>query len=120
MLGEAFSAHFGGADSFAIYEVGDDGAGIAKVERHTPPPHGRGVYPEWLRSLGVNAVIAGGMGWRASEMFQSHGIDVIMGVEGGRPEELVASYLRGELRSSGSSCAGGAHHGCGDHEGEPG
>jgi predicted Fe-Mo cluster-binding NifX family protein len=115
MLDDNFSAHFGGADSFAIYEVGDDGAGVVNVERHTPPPHGRGVFPEWLRSLGVNAVLAGGMGWRASEMFESQGITVIMGIEGGRPEDLVKSYVRGELRSTGSSCSGGAHHGCDDH-----
>ena len=34
-------------------------------------------------------------------------------------QELVESYLRGELTSTGSSCSGGAQHGCGDHEEPP-
>jgi predicted Fe-Mo cluster-binding NifX family protein len=119
-LGKDFSSHFGGADSFAVFEVGDDGTGIKDVNRRVPPTHGQGVFPNWLRSLGVSVVLVGCMGWRAKERFESCDIEVIMGIKGGSPEELVESYLRGELRSTGSTCYGGFHHDCDERGERPG
>ncbi|MEJ2422454.1 MAG: NifB/NifX family molybdenum-iron cluster-binding protein [Acidobacteriota bacterium] len=47
-----FSSHFGGAQSFAFYVVGDDGKTITGKELTAAPPHERGAFPMWLRSQG--------------------------------------------------------------------
>jgi predicted Fe-Mo cluster-binding NifX family protein len=80
-----------------------------------PPAHERGVFPSWLREQGVTAVLAGGMGGRASAMLEAYGIEVIMGADGNDPDELVRAYLDGRLQSSGESCCGGGLHDCGSH-----
>ena len=44
------------------------------------------------------------MGWRAAEEFKANGIQALV-VEGeATPEEAVAAYLAGKLKSSGSFC----------------
>jgi predicted Fe-Mo cluster-binding NifX family protein len=111
-----FCAHFGGAEAFAMFTVDETGGAIASAEVLTPPPHERGAFPMWLRSQGVTAVLAGGMGPRASSMLVAYGIDVVLGVEGRHPEMLAREYLAGRLTSSGSLCAGGGLHACGGHE----
>jgi ATP-binding protein involved in chromosome partitioning len=112
--GGVFCTHFGGAEAFALFTVDESGA-IADRNVAMPPPHERGVYPKWLRSQGVTAVVAGGMGPRASTMFNAYGIDVVLGVTAGDPEMVVKEYLAGRLQSTGSLCEGGGLHACGDH-----
>jgi predicted Fe-Mo cluster-binding NifX family protein len=113
---QEFCAHFGGAEAFAMFTVDESGQAIAGVEVLTPPPHERGAFPVWLRSQGVTAILAGGMGPRASSMLNAFGIDVVLGIGGGHPESLVRDYLAGRLASSGSLCAGGGLHDCGGHD----
>lgn len=117
VAGGQFSEHFGAADGFLIFESGGEGADSLVERRLQAPPHERGAFPAWLRSLGVSAVLAGGMGPRAQQMFQASGIDLILGIAGGTPRSLVEAYLRGELVSQGSSCEGHHLHLCHDHEG---
>lgn len=73
-------------------------------ELHTPPPHEPGVLPRWLRDLGVNLVIAGGMGQQALSLFAENGIKVITGSPGQEPEALVQGYLSGTLISGSNVC----------------
>jgi predicted Fe-Mo cluster-binding NifX family protein len=113
---QEFCTHFGGAEAFAMFTVDETGKVISTAEIMNPPPHERGAFPMWLRSQGVTAVLAGGMGPRASSMLVAYGIDVVLGVEGGHPETLVREYLAGRLASSGSLCAGGGLHACGGHD----
>lgn len=70
----------------------------------TPPPHGPGVLPGWVAEQGVDAVIVGGMGGRARQMFAAHGVDVIAGALGGTPAELVVQFLGGSLRTDDQEC----------------
>ena len=49
-------------------------------------------------------IVAGGMGQRAQGLFAEHGIEVVVGVEGGTPEALVAAYLDGTLRGGQNIC----------------
>lgn len=111
-----FSTHFGGADQFALVSVDETGAQPAVVEVVPAPPHARGAFPQWMHQRGVDAVIAGGMGGRASSMFTAYGIDVVTGIEGGDPVTLATEYVAGRLVSSGSLCAGGGLHDCGHHD----
>ena len=43
------------------------------------PQHEPGMLPRWLKGLGANAIIAGGMGSRAQGLFAEEGIQVIVG-----------------------------------------
>jgi len=115
-----FSSHFGGAEEFALYTVDDSGRNITGRLRAAPPEHGRGVFPMWLRKHGVTTVLAGGMGPRASDIFASHGIEVVLGAEGGEPEVMVQAYLDGTLAFSGELCHDHGFHDCGNHKETPG
>ncbi len=114
VAGEQFCEHFGAAEGFYIFE--SDGEDRLMEHRFPAPAHQPGAFPAWLRSLGVSAVLAGGMGPRAQQMLQSAGIDLVLGISGGTPRRLVQSFLKGELVSQGSSCEGHSLHLCHDHE----
>ena len=96
------SSHFGHCEKFAVIQVR---AGlIGDQELITPPPHDPGVLPRWLGDLGVNLVIAGGMGQRAMSLFAEKGIKVITGSPSQEPETLVQGYLAGTLVSGPNVC----------------
>ncbi|MCP4899599.1 MAG: ATPase [bacterium] len=111
----AFCSHFGGADAFALYDVDEVARSIDSKQIAAPPEHGRGVFPVWLQQQGAKTILAGGMGGRAIDLFTRFGIEAIVGVEGTNPDELIAQYLAGELRTSGEVCHEHSHHNCG-HE----
>ncbi len=73
------SSHFGHCEKFTIYEVKEDK--IVKEEFVTPPPHEPGTFPKFLRDLGCDTIIAGGMGSRAQNLFRDNNIEVIIGLE---------------------------------------
>jgi predicted Fe-Mo cluster-binding NifX family protein len=52
----------------------------------------------------VNLIIAGGMGVRAQDLFKEYGIKVLVGAPANAPEELVASYLNGTLKTGENVC----------------
>jgi predicted Fe-Mo cluster-binding NifX family protein len=94
--------HFGHCEQFAVLQVLD--GEIGKREFHTPPPHEPGVLPKWLGDLGVNLIIAGGMGQRALGLFAERGIKVVTGAPNLPPEVLVQSYLAGSLTTGPNVC----------------
>jgi ATP-binding protein involved in chromosome partitioning len=94
--------HFGHCEQFAILPVAD--GQIGEAELHTPPPHEPGVLPRWLGELGVNLIIAGGMGQRALGMFTEQGIKVVTGAPNQEPVALVRSYLAGSLATGANVC----------------
>jgi predicted Fe-Mo cluster-binding NifX family protein len=80
------------------------------VETHQP-----GQVPRFIQGLGVDAILAGGMGPRAINMFSQFGIDVATGLTG-RVRDVVGGYLRGEVSGTvpcghdhPRSCGGGHH-----------
>lgn len=114
LAGGKLTAHFGHCKEFAILDTTDHQ--IKHKEIKIPPPHEPGVLPQWLAQLGVNVVIAGGMGHRAIDLFNQAGIQVITGAPVETPENLVMSYLNQTLVSGENLCAGGdEHHQCGGH-----
>jgi ATP-binding protein involved in chromosome partitioning len=96
-------AHFGHCEQFVIVDTQDDGS-ITAMNHHTPPPHEPGALPRWLGDLGVNVVIAGGMGRRALGLFNERGIQVTVGAPSALPEQLVADYLAGTLKVGHNLC----------------
>jgi predicted Fe-Mo cluster-binding NifX family protein len=112
-----FSGHFGGAEAFALYTVDETSREVSEKSMTTPPEHGRGVFPMWLHRQGVTTILAGGMGPRASDIFISHGIDVVLGADGDDPEIMVRAYLDGTLTFSGELCHEYGFHDCGNEHG---
>ena len=103
--------HFGHCKEFAIYEV--EGDKVINVEFIVPPPHAPGVIPNFLNEHGINAIITGGMGQMAVNMFKEKNVDVILGAVGSVDTNLK-EYLSGMLESTGSVCAHehGEGHSC--------
>jgi predicted Fe-Mo cluster-binding NifX family protein len=98
----ALCAHFGHCEKFAVYEVKNDQ--IIKEEMITPPPHEPGSHPAFLRNLGCEAIIAGGMGQRAQNLFAQNNIEVIIGLHSHDPKALVQEYIAGNLESGENLC----------------
>ena len=96
------TAHFGHAAEFAIVHV--ENQEIRRKELLTPPAHEPGVLPRWLHELGVEVILAGGMGQRALSLFGENGIRVVTGAPGFTPEELVQQYLTNTLVAGENVC----------------
>ncbi len=99
---QRLTVHFGHCENFAIVELTDQT--IDSVEFIDPPVHQPGVYPKFLAGLGVKLIIAGGMGQKAQDLFSQNGIDTIIGVQDGTPEELVQDYLANRLKPGSNLC----------------
>lgn len=99
--------HFGHCESFMIYHVEDNV--VVKKENIPNPGHRPGFLPVFLHDLGVNVIIAGGMGGGAVELFDENNIKVITGARG-EADNTVIDYLEGTLVSSGSVCHEHQHH----------
>lgn len=96
------SLHFGHCDQFAIFEI--DNEKIISRNDEVPPAHAPGVLPQWLHGMGVNVIIAGGMGQRAQQLFAQNNIKVVIGASGKSPEELVSAYLDNTLVTGDNIC----------------
>jgi predicted Fe-Mo cluster-binding NifX family protein len=96
------TAHFGHCKEFAILHVEENE--IKKKEILVPPPHEPGVLPAWLKEMGAQVIIAGGMGQRAISLFDQAGIQVITGAPVEDPEILVKDYLRNALVAGENVC----------------
>jgi len=96
------AAHFGHCQQFAVIDVENNE--IQNKELLTPPPHEPGVLPRWLGELGVNLVIAGGMGQRAVMLFGEQQIQVIVGAQVEEPETLIKQYLEQTLVTGQNLC----------------
>ena len=101
---ERLSAHFGHCEAFAILEADEGGKEVLKKTMHQPPMHEPGALPRWLHELGVDVIIAGGMGQRAQQLFAQNDITVVVGAPAEAPEQLAAAYLNGALQAGENIC----------------
>jgi predicted Fe-Mo cluster-binding NifX family protein len=74
--------HFGGSREFALVDLDLNEQTVYATTIVPAPPHQPGLFPRWLRQLGVNTVVAGGIGKRAIELFTRHNITVRAGRTG--------------------------------------
>jgi predicted Fe-Mo cluster-binding NifX family protein len=111
-----FCEHFGGAEAFALYSIEDGTRSVGERRMMSPPEHGRGVFPVWLRQVGAEVILAGGMGPRAVGIFAQQGIEVVLGVQGEDPDLMVERFLAGTLEATGEACHDHGFHDCGHHE----
>lgn len=96
--------HFGHCEEFAVVNVDSEKKCILGTEFIPSPPHQPGMLPGWLAEKDVNVVLAGGMGMRAQSIFQQYGIELILGVPSGEPEQIVLDYLNGTLETGDNIC----------------
>ncbi|MBN2041472.1 MAG: NifB/NifX family molybdenum-iron cluster-binding protein [Spirochaetes bacterium] len=100
----ALCMHFGHCEQFALVEADTENKKITSTEFVTPPAHEPGLLPRWLSEKGAKCIIAGGMGGRAVEIFNSHNIKVITGAQPDVPEKIVEAYLNNTLVTGQNTC----------------
>lgn len=100
--------HFGYCANFNIFEVENNQ--IVRSESVPNPGHRRGFLPVFLSDMGVKVIISGGMGGGAIDIFNSKGIEVIVGASGDA-RAVAEAYIQGSLKSTGSVCHGHKSHG---------
>jgi predicted Fe-Mo cluster-binding NifX family protein len=108
--------HFGGSREFALVDLDLIEQTVYATTIVPAPPHQPGLFPRWLCQLGVNTVVAGGIGKRAIELFTRHNITVRAGEPGTRIEIIAAAFLSGQLERAPEPCAHHGHHHDHDHE----
>ncbi|MFV0423672.1 iron-sulfur cluster carrier protein MrpORP [Oleidesulfovibrio sp.] len=96
--------HFGHCEQFAIVTADTAAKTVLETVNVTPPPHEPGVLPRFLSEQGVHMVLAGGMGARAQSLFTGHGINVVTGIQGGTPDEVVSAWMQGTLTAGANTC----------------
>ncbi|MDD4353794.1 MAG: NifB/NifX family molybdenum-iron cluster-binding protein [Candidatus Nanoarchaeia archaeon] len=106
----AVSAHFGRCPSFTIIEIKENE--IVSKEVIDNPGHHPGFLPQFLAEKNVEAIIAGGMGHRAQDLFSDQNIKTILGIEG-TIDTVVNELIKGALKGGESLCSPGAGKGYG-------
>lgn len=102
VTGGRLSMHFGHSEHFAIIDV--EAGKIAGAETVEAPAHEPGLLPEWLGERKTDLIIAGGMGSRAKDLFREKGIEVLTGAPSDPPEQIVETYLAGNLEFGDNTC----------------
>jgi ATP-binding protein involved in chromosome partitioning len=101
------SAHFGHCEQFTFIDVRN--SQMVYKTAVEAPPHEPGSIPQWLSENGANVIIAGGMGIRAQQFFDSYGIQVVIGAPSLTPEEVVEQFVAGTLQTGANACDGDGH-----------
>lgn len=97
-LNGQLAQHFGHCPFFVVAEV-DANHQIISVTVNANPyaeNHQPGQIPQYVKTLGADVVLAGGMGGRAIEFFQQLGIEVASAAHSKVGDALTA-YLAGQL-----------------------
>ena len=104
------SEHFGRCPTFTFLDI----EGVETVNRTeiNNPGHSPGLIPQFLHGKGVRLIICGGMGARASSLFEELGIETIRGVSG-KIDEVISKLEKGILEGGESLCKPGAGRGYG-------
>jgi predicted Fe-Mo cluster-binding NifX family protein len=104
------SAHFGRCPSYTILEIKE--GRIQKQEEVPNPGHQPGFLPQYLSEMGIDCIVAGGMGPRAQALFSQKNIVTIIGVQGSI-DDVIKKIINQELESGEDLCD---HHGL-SHQG---
>ncbi|MDA3901736.1 MAG: NifB/NifX family molybdenum-iron cluster-binding protein [Spirochaetes bacterium] len=101
---DKLSLHFGHCAYFTFITVDDTTRSIVDETREDAPPHEPGLLPAWVKERDASLVICGGMGQRAQQLFNSQGIEVLVGAPSDVPRVIVQSYLNGKLETGVNGC----------------
>lgn len=113
-LSSSISGHFGHCPFFTILTI--ENMQIIKseiIENPFSQGHQPFEIPGFLKSLGINAILTGGMGGRAIDFFQQNGIEPVTGCMG-TIQEAVSDYLSGTHSKAAPCQESIKHHHGGD------
>ncbi len=114
--GQVFQ-HFGHSQQFKLYTVED---GAVTASRVVPTDgSGHGALAAFLKGLGAEALICGGVGEGARKALDQAGVKLYGGVTGeadGAVTALLAGTLSFDPQAACSHHGHGDGHGCGGHE----
>ncbi|MFN8255643.1 MAG: NifB/NifX family molybdenum-iron cluster-binding protein [Bacteroidales bacterium] len=102
--------HFGHCEFYNIFTISENNE-IKEIQT-LKSPQGCGCKSNiayTLSEIGVNTMLAGGIGGGAINVLNNVGIEVIRGCAG-KSEEIVKQYIEGLIQDSGSSCQHHEHH----------
>ena len=108
--GDFVSAHFGRCPTFTLVDI--ENGKVTKRTKVANPGHQPGAIPQFLHQKGVNCIVAGGMGMRATSFFEEYSIKTIVGVSG-KIDEVIEQLKKGTLEGRESLCKPGAGKGYG-------
>jgi predicted Fe-Mo cluster-binding NifX family protein len=110
--GNVVSEHFGKVREF-LFLTFENGREISREVLPAPTAdHAPGVFPNWVKSMGADMVMAGGMGVKAKQFFETLGVQVLT-VPPMDVEEGVKALLLGTVRTVETDCGHGSDHDCG-------
>jgi len=115
------SAHFGRCPSFTILEIHD--SQVVNVREIENPGHHPGFLPQFFSEMKIDCIIAGGMGGRATQLFNQYNIKPVLGISG-TVEDTITHLMNGTLKGGESLCEPGQGKGYGldktecDHDDE--
>jgi predicted Fe-Mo cluster-binding NifX family protein len=108
--GDYVSEHFGRCPNFTILDL--EKGKVIERKSIDNPGHSPGFIPQFMNERGVKLIICGGMGARASGMFEELGIETIAGVSG-KINDVISKLEKGTLEGGESLCKPGAGRGYG-------
>lgn len=104
------ASHFGRCQTYTMVDLVDEQMTEAKELKN--PGHAPGVIPEFLHGKGVDKIICGGIGMRATELFAQYDMEVFSGVTGSI-QSVLEELKEGTLQPGESMCTPGAGRGYG-------
>ena len=105
--------HFGHTESFKVYEVIDSEVKSMRVVATNGSGHG--ALAGFLKDLGVDTLICGGIGGGAKTALSDAGITVYPGVKGGC-DKAVLDFVMGKLNYDPDTLCSHHDHEHGDHD----
>jgi len=108
--GNLVDGHFGQCEIYTVITA-DDKRNIVRTEM-LPSPQGCGCKSDIaaiFQRLGIEVMLAGGIGEGAIHVLNYHGIHVIRGCSG-EVIKVAEQYLNEELTDSGITCSHHSHH----------
>ncbi|MCC6579470.1 MAG: hypothetical protein IT440_03455 [Phycisphaeraceae bacterium] len=111
VLDGRFCPHFGRAEGFLLGDADLEANTICSlrtVEKPIKPGQCESV-PQWLRSLAVDRVLAGGMGMVARQSLNAAGMEVVTGLSGEDPAAVMRHWLTQRPVSDDAPCRAEDH-----------
>lgn len=105
------AAHFGRCPHYTLVDI-EDGQETSRTVVENPG-HEPGKIPAFLRDHDARVILAGGMGNRARNLFDSMNIEQVVGVQGSI-DSVVERCINGTLEGGESLCSHPDGH---EHEG---
>lgn len=104
-LDSVVSYHFGRCPYYIVVEVDDKGqvGKITSYENRGAGTHQVGDMPSFIKSLGADVIVAGGMGPRAIDFFQQLNIQPITGASG-TVRRVIEQLLNSEMETEAEPC----------------